>query len=50
MWESDFNNYLTAEERKYYIDKENRQQNEVPAEVTEVIDNSAQRGTTPTDD
>ena len=50
MWESDFNNYLTAEERKYYIDKENHQQNEVPSEVTEVIDNSAQYGTTPTDD
>lgn len=43
------NEYLSDTERKYFINKENRLGNEVPSEVTEVIDNSAQRNTTPTD-
>lgn len=43
------NEYLSDTERKYFINKEDRLGNEVSSEVTKVIDNSIQRGTTPTD-
>ena len=44
------NEYLSDTEREYFINKENKPGNEVSSEVTEIINDSAQRNTTPTDD
>lgn len=49
-WSNDIEGYLTDEERKYYINKENRNQNETPQEVTDLLEQENSRGTTPTDD
>lgn len=49
-WSNDIEGYLTDEERKYYINKENRNQNETPQEVTDLLERESEQGSTPTDD
>lgn len=44
------NEYLSDTEREYFISKENKPGNKVSSEVTQIINDSAQRNTTPTDD